>query len=204
VIVGVTGGIGSGKSTVCKVFASYGALVIDADTVGHETVKDPDVIAELVTVFGSDILTESGELNRRELGRRAFASDVSKDQLNSVVWPPLRKRMRRQIEEALVDQPGRAVVLDAALLVERGDPKGICDVLVVVTAPEMARKARTAARLGISEEEIKARMKAQLPDIDKVRLADYVIENASSVEDVEMKATEVWQKIVSDASGCMN
>lgn len=203
-IVGVTGGIGSGKSTVCKVFASYGALVIDADTVGHETVKDPDVIAELVTVFGSDILTESGELNRRELGRRAFASDVSKDQLNSVVWPPLRKRMRRQIEEALVDQPGRAVVLDAALLVERGDPKGICDVLVVVTAPEMARKARTAARLGISEEEIKARMKAQLPDIDKVRLADYVIENASSVEDVEMKATEVWQKIVSDASGCMN
>ena len=124
-IVGVTGGIGSGKSTVCKVFASYGALVIDADTVGHETVKDPDVIAELVTVFGSDILTESGELNRRELGRRAFASDVSKDQLNSVVWPPLRKRMRRQIEEALVDQPGRAVVLDAALLVERGDPKGM-------------------------------------------------------------------------------
>ena len=193
--VGVTGGIGAGKSSVCRIFEAEGALVVDADAVGHETVADPDVVRELAAAFGADILDSEGCLVRRELGRRAFASEAGRKQLNAIVWPPLDRRLRRRIREALDACPGRPVVVDAALLVEWGDPKAFCDLLVVVTAPREVRTARTMARLGISETEAGARMASQLPEEEKVRVADYVIVNDASAEELERKARAVWREI---------
>ena len=132
-IVGVTGGMGAGKSTVCDVFLQQGARVIEADVVGHEVVRDPVVVGQLVEAFGPEIVDENGALIRRELGRRAFVSEAGRERLNAIVWPPLIEQIKTQVEVALKEE--RPVVIDAALLVEWGNPKGLCDVLVVVTAP---------------------------------------------------------------------
>ena len=193
-IAGVTGGIGAGKSTVCDVFAKAGAWVIEADEVGHETVQDPAVIQNLVEAFGLDIVDKNGVLIRRELGRRAFASEAGRERLNAIVWPPLIERLRDRAGAALEEAPERVVVIDAALLLEWGD--AFCDVLVVVAAPLEVRKKRTMDRLGISEAEVEARMASQKPEEEKVRAADYVIQNGDSLEMGRQRAREVWEQII--------
>jgi len=196
VIIGVTGGIGAGKSTVSRIFAGMGALVIDADAVGHEVLRDAAAIRELTEAFGTDILDGDGQVVRRELGRRAFFSDAQREVLNAIVWPRLRRLLNAKIQRALGEQPTRPVVVDAALLVERGDPKSLVDVLVVVTAPEDVRVRRTMDRLGISEAEVKARMAAQLPEDVKLRAADYAVVNDGTPEICRERARVVWQEMV--------
>ncbi|MBT4137962.1 MAG: dephospho-CoA kinase [Candidatus Latescibacteria bacterium] len=195
-IVGVTGGIGAGKSTVCQTFADLGGLVIDADVVGHETIRDSDVIEKLADEFGADILDSDGQVVRPLLGQRAFASDAQRDKLNAIVWLPLRALLRKKIQQALGEDHMRPVVVDAALLVERGDPKSLVDELVVVTAPDDIRMKRTMNRLGISDEEVRDRIAAQLPQAEKVRVADFVIENDSTPGVCRERAAKIWQDIL--------
>ena len=194
-IIGVTGGIGAGKSTVCEVFEEAGARVIDADAVGHEILRDPIVIRNLADVFGRKVLDPDGQIARRELGKRAFVSDKSREKLNAIVWQPLRQLLLDKIHAALDREPTRPVVVDAALLVERGDPKKIVDVLVVVTAPEALRIQRTMARLGISRAEVVARLSAQLSEEDKVAVADFVIVNDKTPAVCHQRARAVWNKL---------
>lgn len=195
-IVGVTGGIGAGKSTVCQTFKDLGGFVVDADVVGHETIRDPEVIQKLADAFGADILGADGQIVRPLLGQRAFASDEQRDKLNAIVWQPLRALLKKKIQQALQEDPARPVVVDAALLVERGDPKDLVDELVVVTAPDDVRVQRTMARLGISEAEVRDRIAAQLPQAEKVRVADFVIENDSTPDVCRERAAKVWQDIL--------
>lgn len=195
-IVGVTGGTGAGKSTVCETFAHLGGFVIDADVVGHETIRDPKVIQNLADEFGADILDGDGQIIRRVLGQRAFVSLVQRDKLDAIVWPSLRALLRKKIQAALDEDVNRPVIVDAALLVERGNPKDLVDVLVVVTAPDEIRLKRTMSRLGISEKQVKDRMAAQLPQADKVRVADFVVENDSTPDVCRKRAAHIWQKIL--------
>ena len=192
-VIGVTGGLGSGKTSVCRLFEARGALVIEADRVGREVVEDPDVLEALVAAFGQDIV-EDGRLDRRRLGQRAFADAPSNERLNRIVWPPLVRKLRADVEAALREQPDRPVVVDAALLVEWGDLSWL-DALVVVTASEQARKARMMARMGLSGAEVEARMRAQLPEEEKVRRADCVIVNDGTSEDLRTRASEVWARL---------
>ncbi len=194
-IVGVTGGIGAGKSTVCAVFEAAGARVIDADATGHEVLRDPTVIRNLTDVFGQKILDSDGQIARRALGARAFASDEGREKLNAVVWQPLRQLLLDKIRAAQDTDPERPVVVDAALLLERGDPQKWLDVLVVVTAPEALRIQRTMARLGISEAEVKARIAAQLPEADKVAVADFVVVNDDTLAACRKRAQSVWNQL---------
>jgi len=196
VIVGVTGGTGAGKSTVSQIFANLGGFVIDADVVGHETIRDPKVIQYLVDAFGADIVDSDGQILRRVLGQRAFASHEQRDKLNAIVWPPLRALLRKKIQQALDEDQDRPVIVDAALLVERGNPKELVDVLVVVTAPDDVRMKRTMNRLGITEAQAKDRMAAQLPQAEKVRVADFVIKNDTTPDVCQEQAVTVWQKIL--------
>ncbi len=193
--VGVTGGIGAGKSTVCRTFEALGAFVIDADKVGHEALREPDVAQDLVDAFGEEILNDAGDVVRRELGWRAFSSEECRHRLNTIVWPSISRRIRDHVARVRAQQPGRTVVIDAAMIVEWGDPKAQCDVLVVVTAQQGIRKRRTVARLGISEEEAEMRMAAQVSEADKACVADYVIRNERSVSELEAEATRVWEQI---------
>ena len=195
-IVGVTGGIGAGKSRVCDVFARQGAYVIDADDVGRNAVEDPAVLRSLAGTFGRGILDENGVLVRRELGRRAFASTEARDRLNGIVWPPLVETLKSCCRNALADRPDRPVVIDAALILEWGDPRELCDVLVVVEAPVADRIRRAMERKGLTEAEVRDRMACQLPESDKVEAADFVIENAGSATELETKARAVWRQIV--------
>lgn len=194
-IVGVTGGIGAGKSRVCEVFAREGAYVIEADEVGRQAVEKPTVMRALTRAFGEGILDENGVLNRRELGRRAFASTGARDRLNAIVWPPLAEQLKDCARSALAQRPERPVVIDAALILEWGDHRKLCDVLVVVTAPEAVRIRRTMDRKGLSEAEVRDRMACQLPESDKIEAADYVIENAASTTELETRALAVWRLI---------
>jgi dephospho-CoA kinase len=201
VIVGVTGGIGAGKSSVCRIFEAEGALAIDADAVGHETLEDPAVRRDLAEAFGEDVLDGFGRLVRREVARRAFESEASHARLNAIVWPRIGARLRARAEEALRDRPGRPVVIDAAMLVEWGDPDGLCDFTIVVTAPASVRKVRTIARLGLTESEVEARMASQLPDEVRVQAADYVIDNDGSPEDLGERARAVWRQVLGRSLG---
>ena len=193
-IVGVTGGMGAGKSSVSGCFAAEGALVVDADREGHKILRKPEVIQALAAAFGPDIVDAEGQVIRRELGRRAFSSEANRQRLNAIVRLPLGALLERRAQAALAEAPERPVVIDAALLVEWGD--AFCDVLVVVMAPEAVRKARTVARLGISETEAEARMASQLPESEKVRVADYVIVNDGSPPEMQAKARSVWKQIL--------
>lgn len=197
-IVGVTGGIGAGKSTVCAAFEKAGAHVIDADAVGHEILNDPAVIRNLIDAFGPEILDADGRVMRRAVGKRAFASKEGREKLDAAVWRPLRQALLDKIRAALDRKPERLVVVDAALLVERGDPKAWIDVLVVVTAPEPVRIKRTMARLGISKAEVKARMAAQLPESNKVAVADFVVVNDATAEACRRRARCVWKQLQSE------
>ncbi|MCY3765849.1 MAG: dephospho-CoA kinase [Gemmatimonadetes bacterium] len=195
-IVGVTGGIGAGKSRVCEVFARGGAYVIEADEVGRAAVDDPGVLRSLAETFGRGILDENGVLIRRELGRRAFVSTETRDRLNAIVWPTLVEKLKDRARSALAQRPERPVVIDAALILEWGDHHELCDILVVVTAPETVRIQRAMERKGLSEAEVRERMACQLPESDKVEAADFVIENARSAAELESVALSVWRQIV--------
>ena len=201
-IVGVTGGTGAGKSTVCALYESLGAVIVDADRVGHETLEDPAVRSELVDAFGEAILDGEGGISggcisRRELGRRAFATEEGRATLNLIVWPPLGRLLQEKVAALEREDPERPVVIDAALIVEWGDPKSLCDVLVLVTADRETRKHRTMDRLGVGEEQAEARMAAQLPDDAKERVAHHVIRNDGSMADLVRRARNVWDAITS-------
>ena len=195
-IVGLTGGIGAGKSRVCDVFAREGAWVIEADEVGRRAVEAPAVLRALVETFGGDIVDDNGRLVRRELGRRAFGSAEARDRLNAIVWPRLVRMLREDSRRALAESPDRPVVIDAALFLEWGDHRALCDVLVVVTAPDALRIQRAMERKGLTETEVRDRMASQLPEARKVNAADYVIENKGSVAELETRALAVWRQIV--------
>ena len=193
--VGVTGGIGAGKSLVAKIFEKNGAYVVEADRVGRDAVVDQAVRGDLVEAFGSVILDAEGELDRRELGRRAFAGKSANEKLNSIVWPRLAELLREETRTSLKADPSRTVVVDAALLLEWGDPKDFCDVLVVVTASEASRIQRTMDRMGITETEVLERMRSQLPEEKKLRAADFVIVNDAGLDVLKFRALDVWSRI---------
>ena len=189
--VGVTGGIGSGKSTVCGLFERWGARRVDADKVGHAALEDANVQRALIESFGTEIVAEDGALDRKALARLAFVSDASRTKLTDVVWPEVGRRLRDIVAQA--ESSGDAfLVIEASLLLEKGDPEGIYELMVVVTAQDEIRIKRAMARLGISEADVRSRMQHQMPEKEKVKLADYVIVNDGSLETLERQAKSVW------------
>jgi len=195
-IIGVTGGIGSGKTTVSGLFEKMSAFTVDADRVGKEVVEDKKVLSQLAEAFGPEILDQDGKLIRRKLGRLAFSIPKRSQKLNQIVHPPLVKRLWEIVEKVLDENPGRPVVIDAALIVEWGELERF-DVLVVVAADEDKVKERFLGDTRLSAEEVEERLKAQLPFKEKLIVADYVIYNNSSLEDLEKEAYKVWNKIMS-------
>ncbi len=189
--VGVTGGIGSGKSTVCGLFERWGARRVDADEVGHSALQDPNVQSKLIDAFGEGILSGDGTLNRKELARLAFASNVSRAWLTDVVWPEVGRRLRSMVADMGKIGSG-FLVIEASVLLEKGDPEGIYESIVVVTAREDIRIKRAMERLGISELDVRSRMEHQMSEAEKAKFADYVIVNDGSLKTLECQARSVW------------
>jgi dephospho-CoA kinase len=194
IIVGLTGGIGCGKTEVAKILEELGARIIDADAIGKQVVEEQsEVLQEMVKVFGMQFLNPDGSLKRKELGSFVFQDEKRKRQLNAIVHPYLWKRVLYDIEEAK-KQNFKLIVVDAALIYETGLEKHFQKVIVVSSLLE-TRIARIRERDGFTETEIRDRIASQMPLEEKVRRADIVIENDGSLERLRKTTSKVFNDL---------
>ncbi len=194
-IVGLTGGVASGKSTVSEVFKEEGAYLIDADRIARELVQ-PHTPAwhELRSAFGEEILQPDGSVNRKKLSALVFSDPEKRAVLNRVLQPRIREETRRRLEEIGRRHPGAIVVIDAALLVETGSYREV-DRLIVVRSSETRQIERLEKRDGMSREEAERVVAAQLPLEAKVKVADIVFSNDETIEETRRKARELFQEL---------
>ena len=192
--IGLAGGMGSGKSVVASMLAAHGARVIEADDVARELVEsDPEVLGELVSSFGPEVLDESGRLNRRALALRAFESGAALAFLNEITHPPLVRELIRRTEDTEREDPDGVLVVDAALLVQ-WDILDLFDVVLVVEAPPETRVARLVAG-GFEESDARSRIASQLPDEDMRAAADEVIVNDGTLEELRRAVDRFWSSL---------
>lgn len=195
IVIGVAGGIASGKSTVTRVFERLGARVLDADAIGHDLLRTDGLRDRIREVFGEAVLTPEGEVDRRALGRLVFGDEQARQRLNRLVRPAIRAEIRRRTAGMRGEGYDGAVVVDAPLLVDTG-PTDLADRVILVTAPAVTRKERIIRRSGLSEEEAAQRIAAQVPDAKQARWADYVLENDGTLDELTQKAEALWKRIV--------
>jgi len=192
-VVGLTGGIGSGKSTVSAMFRELGADVIDADQLAREVVEPGTPALEEIGRRFPGVVDAEGNLDRAALGARVFADASERRALEAIVHPRIREEMARRTEA--LARAGRGVVLyDAALLIENGLHRGM-DGVVLVSAPEAVQRARLAARDGLGDAAISARLAAQLPLADKRAHATWVVDNGGSPEETRAQVRRIWEEI---------
>jgi len=196
--VGLTGGIGSGKSAVAGRLAELGAVVIDADRLAREVVAvGTPGLAEVVTAFGSEVLDASGALDRPALGRRVFGDAAARRTLESIVHPRVRARTN---ELAAAAPPDAVVVNDVPLLVEAGLAAGF-DLVVVVLAGVEVRIGRLVRDRGMSRADAEARIAAQATDDQRRAVADIVIENEGTLTDLHSQVDRVWHETLLPRAG---
>ncbi len=177
IIIGLTGGPGTGKSLAAKYLAERGAIILSGDDAGRRAVDEhPGVLRNLVKAFGNEILNSDGALNRRLLGRIAFSDVEAHRKLNEIVHPMLLKILKSDLKKHR--KKSKLAVIDAALIFEWGIADW-CDYILVVTAKRDIRLKRLRAQ-GLSSREARDRISSQIPDRDKAALADYVIKNNGS------------------------
>jgi dephospho-CoA kinase len=193
--VGLTGGIASGKSTVARILAGKGAVLIDLDELAH-AVQEPEgeVWREIVRHFGPDVLCGDGKINRSKLGKCVFADRKKLDLLNSIVHPAVFEKWRRRMDEIRKTQPEAIVLSDIPLLIEAGLKPMVDLVLLVYLSPE-EQIVRLMARDGYSREEAERRLASQMPIGEKLAYADIVIRNDGSLEATCRTAAGVWEEL---------
>jgi dephospho-CoA kinase len=200
--VGLTGGIASGKSVVGEMFVALGAYLIRADEISHELMRPgQNVYYEVVAHFGRDILDYDGSVNRAKLAEAAFGrgpSGASRvEELNRIVHPAVIRAQEEWMEEVGRRDPNAVAMVEAALILEAGAAKRF-DRLIVVTSSDEQRVARFAARqkldLEAARKEVARRMAAQLPEAEKIKAADFVIDNSGSLAQTQEQVEEIWPK----------
>lgn len=190
--VGLTGGMGSGKSSVAKRLAEYGAVIIDADQVAREIVEPGQpALAELAAEFGDDILEDDGSLNRALLAQRAFVAEESVAKLNAITHPRIRARSRELFDAAADDD---IVVYDMPLLIETGQHED-CDIVMVVVAPVETRIRRLVESRGVDEDDARRRIVNQVPDEVRRGHADIVIDNSGDEDALRAQVDRAWDTL---------
>jgi dephospho-CoA kinase len=189
ILVGLTGGIGSGKSTVSQLFSERGAIIVDADAVARE-LQQPgtEVLRLMAEAFGKEICNPDGSLNRQAVADKVFGNAEALKTLNAIVHPAIGKEMNRRIEEQR--STNNVVVLDIPLLVEN-PREGLCGVVVVDVPVEIAVDRLVSAR-GMAKEDAEARMSRQASREDRRAIADKVIDNSRDLEFLRQQVDEVW------------
>ena len=192
-VVGLTGGIASGKSTVSAMFRELGAQIIDADQVARDVVEPGTRGLEDVARRFPGVLDVTGRLDRAALGRRVFSDPDERRALEAIVHPRIREEVARRTE-ALARAGVKVVLYDAALLIENGLHRGM-DGVIVVFVPEAVQRARLAARDGLDEAAVTARLAAQLPLADKRAHATWVVDNSGSLDETRAQVRQIWEEI---------
>jgi dephospho-CoA kinase len=198
-VVGLTGGIASGKSLVARVFKDLGAHLIDADRIVHELLEpEQQACREVLDHFGKDILLPHGGIDRRKLGELVFSNPEKRAWLNSCLHPKVFNVYFAQVQHLQSRQPDAIVILDAALLIETGYHRKM-DRVVVVYADREQQIKRLSLRDHFTREQALARITSQMPLAEKRAHADYVIDNTGDREDTEVQARAVFQKLKQEA-----
>lgn len=191
-IIGITGGIGSGKSTVSQILRDLGAKIIDADKIAKEIVfKGGVVLKELIEFFGSQILDESGGLDRKKLGEIVFNNPEKLEVLNKITHKYIVERIFKDLEKAKKEGKWDIVVVDAPLPVKHGFMDTV-DEVWVITADKETRIKRIMERNGLTYEEALSRISSQLKDSEYLEIADVVIPNDGSIEDLEKSVVKLF------------
>jgi dephospho-CoA kinase len=190
-LIGLTGNIATGKTTVCNILRDLGAHVIDADKLVHRLLaKGQAVYHQVVAAFGPDILDGSGEVDRARLGRIVFADPAALRRLEAITHPAVDEMVQQEIASSTAD----VIVVDAVKLIESGLSKR-CNAVWVVTASKKQQFERLVGQRGMSEQDARQRIRAQSPQTEKARQADVVIRNSSTLESTEAQVRRAWARI---------
>jgi dephospho-CoA kinase len=201
--VGLTGGIGSGKSEISRRLRDLGAALIDADAVAREVVEPGTPgLADVVAEFGESVLRPDGTLDREGLGRIVFADPVKLARLNAIVHPRVGDRIAAQMAQVERDHPDGVVVYDVPLLVENNLAGGYHVVLVVAASPETQLR-RLVEQRGMTSDDAQARIAAQAPLAEKLAVADIVIENDGPLAELDARVEQVWADLRARAGRTM-
>ena len=193
IVIGLTGGIGTGKTTVSKVLQELGAEIIGADESGHEVYRrGTEAWREVVKAFGDGVLTVDGEVDRAKLAAIVFQDRDSLEQLNAIVHPRIRAAVEERLKE-LEGQGREVVVVEAALLVE-ANWDSLVDEVWVTIAPEDSVVERTKERNGLDSNAVQARVRSQAPQEEMLMHADAVIDNGGNPEQLRQKVTALWHE----------
>jgi dephospho-CoA kinase len=200
-LVGLTGGIASGKSVVAARFAEHGAVVVDADQIARQVVEPgTPALARIAEEFGPDVIAPDGTLDRAALGAQVFADAHKLATLNGITHPAIRELSRRRFAEAAEADPDAIVVYDVPLLTD-ARAKDEFDIVVVVSAPEAERIERMVSLRGMSVEEATRRIRSQVPEERRRALADIIVESGGTLDQTLARADEVWRQLLQRAVG---
>lgn len=194
-VIGVVGGIGSGKSLVSQAFADLGCGLIDSDQVAHKVLEHPAVIAQLVQWWGSDILNAQGQIERKKIARQVFGRPEEIAKLNALVHPKVDQHRRAQMENWASAGNIKAVIWDTPLLFEVG-LDALCDYVVFVKVPWNIRLQRVSAARGWSEQELAKREKSQISLDKKEELSDYSVDNSGEVSNTLRQVHAIFSQIL--------
>jgi len=190
-ILGLTGSFGSGKSTVARIFKSLGATVIDADRIAHQIIRPgSQIYKKIINIFGKDILKKNKAIDRDKLAQIVFNNKNLLKKLNQIMHP----QIIRIIKDEIKTSKSKLIILDAPLLIEAG-LNNLVDKLIVVRLDTRQQIKRLLGKLSLKKSEILKRLNVQIPLEDKVRLADFVIDNSGTMGETEQQVKEVWEKM---------
>jgi dephospho-CoA kinase len=194
-VIGLIGGIGSGKSRVAAELARHGGKIISGDALGHEALQDPDIKAAVTGRWGKEILDPAGTIDRRRLGKIVFANAKERQELEKLAFPYIERRIREEIDKARDEKQAAFIVLDAAVMLEAGW-NGFCNRLVYIRVPRDIRVKRLTEQRGFKEEDVIARENAQWPEPEKEKRADFVLDNTGSPEELARNVHDLVKKVV--------
>lgn len=197
-LVGLTGGIATGKSTVAKMLRELGCVIIDADVLAREVVEPGEPAYEdIVAAFGSDVIQANGSLDRKRLGAIVFADAARRKRLEAMTHPRIRERFARRLQELTEQGFAGLVFFDAAVMIESGNYRNM-DRLVVVATDEATQRERLQGRDGIGADEAARRMASQMPVAEKAKLADHVIDNSGDRGATERQVRRVHEALLAE------
>jgi dephospho-CoA kinase len=194
-IVGLTGGVASGKTAISQILKEEGAYLIDADQIARELVQPHTATwNELIKVFGKEILQEDGSIHRKRLAAKVFSDPEQRNLLNQILHPRIKAEMNKGVKEIGQKDRDAIVVIDAALLIELGDHREM-DKVIVVTSTEKQQIERLKKRDGVDQEEAQRILFSQMPLEEKLKVADFVIQNEGSFEETRRRVKEIFQEL---------
>ena len=203
ITVGLTGGIACGKSEVAAMLVAKGAAAINADLIGHEVYRrGTDEYLQIVATFGTDVIGQDGEIDRRRLGEKVFEDAEARQRLQAIVWPAMRRMMEERLA-AFERRGAQIAVLEAAVLIEADWLPLVDEVWVVEAPPDVARQ-RLVAYKGLSSEEAQTRLDAQISSEERRRHADVAIDNGGSLEETRRQVDRLWLELKERATAAVS